>query len=154
MASTGTGAGLRLFKHALRENLSELGLLPLKEDARITERGYYFLALRYQKDEFGGVGRDRFLEALVAEGVPAAKAYGRPLYTYPAFQRQAFEKIFPAETLERLPDYGNLSLPASERFSDELITLLHSYLLSPRESLAKIVEAVKKIKDNVGELKG
>ena len=138
----------------LRENLSELGLLPLKEDDRITERGYYFLALRYRKDEFGGVGRDRFLEALVAEGVPAARAYGHPLYTYPAFERQAFEKIFPAEALERLPDYGSLSLPASERFCDELITLLHSYLLSPRESLAKIVEAVKKIKDNLDELKG
>lgn len=136
----------------LKKELKSLGLLTLREDPRITRLGYYMLILRYQKNEFGGLSKKKFLEALRAEGVPMEEAYGVPLYKNPCFQRENLRKIFPENVLSLFPDYQKLCLPASEQFCDEQLTLLHHILLSPQESLEGVVKAVKKIKDNLREL--
>ncbi len=115
------------------------GIKPLKQDSRITKRGYYYFVLRYDKTKFDGISRDRFLEALKAEGIPADKGYGIPLYRQPAFKKENIE---------------NLYLPAIERIcAQEQITLPHQVLLAEEEYLQKIIiEAVVKIKQNIDEL--
>ncbi len=137
----------------LAEGLRQIGgLEPLKRDARITQRGYYFFVIRYNREHFDGLHRDRFVEALRAEGVPCGTAYGMPLYKQPAFRRERIEPLLhPAS--KPWPDYEHLYLPVAERFcAEEQITIPHEVLLADRSGIQAILDAAAKIKENVGEL--
>lgn len=138
----------------LKKNLKELGIEPLPDDKRITQRGYYFMVFKFKREEFGGITRDKFLEAINAEGIPFGKGYGHPLYKNPCFTKRALNKIYPEYILKNLPDYENLYLENSEKFCEIQITLTHRALLLPKEKLQKIVDGVEKVKKNIDELKG
>jgi len=126
------------------------GVEPLKRDPRITKRGYYFFIIRYDKTEFSGLPKKRFLEALNAEGVPAGSGYGMPLYKQPAFKKENLETIIPKEA--KTPDYEKLCLPGAEKYIAEEVTLPHPILLSGKEGLNLVVSSIQKIKENVDEL--
>ncbi len=132
------------------------GLRPLKRDPRITKRGYYFFVTRYDREQFAGAPRERFREALAAEGVGVLwEGYGRPLYHNRAFQREGRGNTGPVRvpSLNPGPDYDSLSLPVSERFCcEEQLVMLHHLLLAERSELQKLVDAVAKIKEHAHEL--
>jgi dTDP-4-amino-4,6-dideoxygalactose transaminase len=142
----------------LAAELSRIGgLRPLKRDPRITKRGYYFFILWYEKEEFGGAPRERFVEALNAEG-PALlwDGYGRPLYQNRAYQKEGRGNTGPVRvpSLNPGPDYDNMHLPVSERFCyEQQLVMLHDWLLADRSELQKLVDAVAKIKENKDELR-
>jgi len=147
------------YKHKMGEFLAkELqrigGVEPLPRDKRITKRGYYFFIIKYNSTQFGGVHRDKFLQALNAEGVPCGAAYGVPLYKNYAFRKAQIEKVLPSRIVGKLPDYGKLHLPASEDFcANQQVTMLHNVLLAERREIQKIIDAIAKIKENIDELK-
>ena len=126
------------------------GVEPLKRDPRVTKRGYYFFVIRYDPKEFDGLPRDKFLEALRAEGIPAGKGYGMPLYKQPAFQKERLKGIIPKGV--QVPDYENIYLPAAEEFTAREITLPHQLLLADKEALDLIIRSIEKIKENVDEI--
>jgi dTDP-4-amino-4,6-dideoxygalactose transaminase len=128
------------------------GVTGLKRDERITQRGYYFLVLHYHPEAFDGLSRDRFTQALRAEGVPCSDGYRVPLYRQPALRRDAVLPLYPVELHDRIPVYEELNLPEAERFTQEQITIPHPVLLAERADIERIVEAVAKIKTNVDEL--
>ncbi|MCM8767360.1 MAG: DegT/DnrJ/EryC1/StrS family aminotransferase [Candidatus Omnitrophica bacterium] len=136
----------------LKENLKQLGIEPLPYDKRITQRGYYFIVFKFNKEFFGGISRDIFLKAINAEGIPFGKGYGYPLYKNPAFTKKSLSKIYPENILKILPNYENLYLENSEKFCEIQLTLSHRVLLSEKEKLQKIIEAVAKISENIDEL--
>jgi dTDP-4-amino-4,6-dideoxygalactose transaminase len=128
------------------------GVEPLKKDNRITQRGYYFFVIRYDPPAFGGVSRDRFVEALNAEGVPCDIGYELPLYKQPAFQESEVSRWL-SESARPWPNYEALFLQASERFcTSEQITLPHQLLLLDESKLQKIADAISKIKAHHYEL--
>ncbi len=128
------------------------GIKLLKRDPRITQRGFYFFILRYDRSQFAGVTRDRFLQALRAEGVPCAAGYEMPLYKQAAFKREHVASLL-GRRPEDVPDYPNLRLPVAERFcAEEQITIPHPVLLAEETSLQLIVDAVAKIKAHADEL--
>ena len=132
------------------------GVRPLKRDPRVTKRGYYFFVMRYDKSAFRGVGRDRFLEALGAEGIDAFAGYGMPIYANRAYSGGERTNTGPVRvpSLNAGQDYGKLHLPVAERFCyEEQIVMMHEWLLAERSELQKIVDAVAKIKQNVDELR-
>lgn len=137
----------------LKNELKKLGIEPLPEDKRITQRGYYFMVFKFNKEEFSGIDRDKFLEAIQAEGIPLGKGYGLPLYKNPSFSKKYLSEIYPENILKRLPDYENLNLEMAEKFCEVQITLSHTLLLSPKEKLQKIIDAVEKVKKNIDEVK-
>lgn len=126
------------------------GIEPLREDSRISKRGYYFFVIRYKSDEFGGLPKREFLRALWAEGVPAGSGYGMPLYKQPAFKKENLDGVIPEGI--KMPDYEKLYLPGAEQFTAEEITLPHQILLADREALGLVVSSIEKIKENVGAL--
>jgi len=131
------------------------GLRPLKRDPRITRRGYYFFVMRYAKKAFGGLARDRFQDAMNAEGIDVFPAYGMPLYRNRAYRKEGRGNTGPVRvpSLNPGPDYDAMNLPVSERFCyEEQLVLSHQWLLADRSELQKIVDAVVKIKENVDEL--
>ncbi|MCJ7737812.1 MAG: DegT/DnrJ/EryC1/StrS family aminotransferase, partial [Anaerolineae bacterium] len=112
----------------------------------------YFVVLRYHSEQFEGIHRDRFVEALRSEGVPCGAGYAVPLYKQPAFKRERVERLL-AESARPWPDYETMFLPASEHFcAEEQITIPHQALLAGRQGMQQIVDAVAKIKENVAEL--
>ena len=137
----------------LAEGLRRIGgVEPLRRDERITQRGYYFFVIRYDGKHFGGAHRDRFVEALKAEGVPCGAGYGMPLYRQPAFKREKIEPLLP-ECSKPWPDYSHMHLPVAEHFcAEEQVTLPHQVLLAGRQGMQMVLDAVGKIKGNSAEL--
>jgi len=128
------------------------GVEPLKRDPRITKRGYYFFIIRYNESEFKGLSRDRFIEALNAEGVPCSAAYGVPLYKNPAFKKENLKGIW-AKGIGPIPDYERLCLPVAEKFcTHQQVVLPHTVLMADRSGIQMIIDSISKIKDNVEEL--
>jgi len=137
----------------LASELSKIGgIEPLKRDPRITKRGYYFFIIKYDSDEFKGLARDKFIEALNAEGVPSSAAYGVPLYKNPAFEKENLRGIW-AQGIGPIPDYEKLYLPVAEEFcTHQQITLPHTVLMADRSGIQMIIDSIAKIKDNMEEL--
>jgi dTDP-4-amino-4,6-dideoxygalactose transaminase len=121
------------------------GLSALKRDPRVTKRGYYFFAMRYDASKFQGVPRDDFLKALRAEGIPAATAHNDPLYQNPVFVEM--KSIF-----GRPVDYSRVHCPVAERvYKNEIIAINKDFLFE-REKVDIVLATIIKIKDNVSEL--
>lgn len=138
----------------LAGELSKIGgVKPLKRDDRITKRGYYFFIIRYDEAQFGGVPKDKFIEALRAEGVPCYSGYGMPLYRQPAFKRERVREILP-EGIGPVPDYEKLYLPVAENFcAKEQVTIIHNVLLTDRAGIRMIIDSIVKIKGSIDELR-
>lgn len=137
----------------LAEQLSDVGgVHPLPRDPRVTCHGYYFFLLRYEAGEMEGVHRDRFIEAIRAEGVPAGTGYGIPLHKNAAFDPDNLDEVL-AHVKGRRPNYQKLRLPVAEKLcADQQITMGHAVLMAERKELNKIVDAIVKVRENIQEL--
>ena len=134
------------------------GLQPLRWDERATKHSYYLYILRYDPDAFDGVPRARFVEALSAEGVPAATGYTFPVYANPMFLDQNFHgKGCPIDCHHygKTVDYAAFAqtCPVTERACyEESIWLEHRLFLGNRSDMDDIVAAIAKVKANIGAL--
>ncbi len=124
------------------------GIRPLKVDEHVTAHAYHLYILRYDQKAFAGVSREKFIEALAAEGIPAASGYV-PLYG----------EGFVADALQRLNFLPSnrkrktISLPVTERACNkEAVWLTQNLLLGTKEDMDSIVAAISKIKENIGDL--
>jgi len=133
---------------ALSAALREIGgLEPLPEDKRITRRGYYYFCMQYNADEFKGLPRADFLEAVNAEGVVMGRGYGRSIHEYPLFQNM---KV-PAKYVGA--QYKKTQCPNAVKAAGERLCTIHqAFLLAERSQFLKIADAVAKIKENIDEL--
>lgn len=132
----------------LDERLSEIeGIGPLRYPTK-ARSAYHLYIFRYRKEHFGNLARDKFLEALRAEGIPASPGY------VPLYRENAFLNF-------RLPcdDNGfgeycrNLQLPVTEKAcSEEGIWLGQTTLLASRSEMDDIADAIVKVQDNLSEL--
>ena len=111
-----------------------------------TRRSHHGMALRYIEEEWDGLSKDRFIEAMNAEGILISSGYGFPLYKEPAFTRR--ENLPPGD----YPDYGSLFLPKSEKASKESLLIPQTVLLAEPEEAKDIVRAVEKVYENRKDL--
>jgi len=133
------------------------GLRGVPRDSRVTRRAHHMFQLRYDKAEWDGLPREKFVEALKAEGIPASRVwpllYKMPLFTeYTKSGPKACPVSCPFYKAEP-PDYAALNLPAAEHLSTETgIWIPHYCLLAEPSEMSDIVNAVAKIRENVGAL--
>lgn len=100
----------------------------------------YSFPFRYVVENAGGVPRSTFLQALVAEGLPAFEGHMEPLYRRPIWQDN------------ELP-YRDQGCPVSERVSsEEYVALMQHVLLGPPEWMHRVVQAFRRIKTNAPRL--
>jgi len=124
------------------------GVDPLELHAGATRSAWHLYVLRYRADGFDGVPREKFIEAMCAEGVNCGAGYV-PLYREELFQTDP--RDFP--WLEGR-DYGSLNLPVCEHACDhESVWLFQSQLLGDASDMHDVAAAVRKIKDHLDELK-
>ncbi len=133
----------------LSEGLKDIeGIEPLKPDKRVTQRGYYFYCLRYHQEKFGGLPREKLLQALKTEGTPLGSGYDKPVYHLPAFAKEHFGRTgcpINCEKYKGKIDYTKVKCPVAERVSyEEHLTLVNHALLEERNVHA-LLDALKKI---------
>jgi len=131
------------------------GITPVPGDGNTDVNGYYLYLLQYDKKKFAGVSRDKFVEALNAEGIPCHIGYPWPLSKNPMFQ-QVSEG--PSGCPFTCPYYGkeisikDQKFPVTERICCETVVIPHQVLLSPTSDMDDIAAAIAKIKENASEL--
>lgn len=136
----------------LGQGLSDIpGVDPLVRHPKVTAWGFYYLNLRFNSEEFGGVSRDRFMEALRAEGLSVMLGHAQPMYTLGVFKRHP--DCLPRGHAARDYDYSNVHCEQADyAYANVCWTLTHRLFLGPREDMDLILEAVRKIRDNVDGL--
>ncbi len=126
------------------------GLTPLRREPYMTRISWHSYILLYDQEAFDGVPRDRFLEALGAEGIAAGGGYTHPLYKNPLFTEARFGRI---KEFVEFPDYNEVNCPNCERLCHERVGISQTCLLAEREDMLDIVAAVEKIRENLDELR-
>lgn len=128
----------------------------IENDPRITRRAYHFFPFRLDLAALR-VSRDRFKQALAAEGIPTMIGYDRPLYKNPLFQRSWRQG--PASCPVSCPyygkpvDYTSVSCPVCEEVVQDTLWLFHSVLLADDAAIECIPVAIKKLIDHLDELR-
>jgi dTDP-4-amino-4,6-dideoxygalactose transaminase len=129
------------------------GIVPHKLYPKVTQAAYHLYPLRYKKEEFNNVPREKFLEALAAEGVPAADGYG-PQYRWESLKvtlaSKNFTRAFPAERLKRYWD--ELNLPKNDQLCQEAVWFGQNMLLGEKSDMDDIANAIVKIHENRDKL--
>jgi len=139
----------------LSQLLSELqGVRPLVRDPRVTHLGCYQYIFRYDPHAFAGVPRDRFVEALEAEGVPCDGDFYVPIYRSPLFPVTADRYPAIRERYgERIGPEG-IECPVAERAAyREAVWMHHRLFMAGQAEMEKIAEAVRKIQKHADELR-
>ncbi len=136
----------------LSEKLSKIeGVDPLKRDSRVTNHAYHLFIFRYDAEEFAGLPKNTFIEALRAEGIPCSPGYV-PLYKE-QFMLNLAEDRFLSEKYGKKVDYSHVKLPVTEKACyEEAVWLFQNMLLGTTEDMDDVVSAICKIKKNVEEL--
>ncbi|MBK8946212.1 MAG: DegT/DnrJ/EryC1/StrS family aminotransferase [Ignavibacteriae bacterium] len=130
------------------------GISPMRRDERETKVAYFNFTFRYIKDEFKNLPIEKFRNALSSElGVSVEPCYeplnNAPLYvphTKPSRHKlndQYWNDINPAR----------FSLPVCEKIYKEIsVCFHHKILMGTKKDMDLIVDAIKKIYNNVEEL--
>jgi dTDP-4-amino-4,6-dideoxygalactose transaminase len=140
---------------SLLEKIPGIGTYKLNE--KVTRAAFHFFPFRYNKDEFKGLDRSAFLDALNAEGVPCFSGYGtihdKP-YLEDAFRSKNFKKMHPARELEIKSYFKSNECPVSTRLcNDEAIWFEQSLLLAEKKDMDGIAQAIDKIRKNADAIK-
>jgi dTDP-4-amino-4,6-dideoxygalactose transaminase len=132
----------------LTEHLRDIpGLCVVREDPRITRRAYHLYTLRVEPHTLG-ISRDRFVNALSAEGVPASIGYLHPLYKNAVFQNLKHMRANPGIEL----DYTRVSCPVAESACRETVWLFHTLLLADESAMRDVVNAIEKVVSHAHEV--
>jgi len=137
----------------LSGRLQEIGgIRPLVRDPRATRLAYYRYLFRYSSEEFKGLHRDRFIEALEAEGIPCESFY-LPVHRSPLFALKASQYPEARRRYGEEFDPEQVSCPVTERAAyREAVCLHHPMLLGGKRDMDDIADAIMKIKTNIHEL--
>ena len=129
------------------------GIVPHKLYDGVTRAAYHMYSFRYLQDQFGGVPRSKFLQALSAEGVRCSGGYG-PLnkqdFLEHTFQSKNFKKMYSPEQLERARQMNEC--PENDRLCSEAVWFFQSLLLGSRKDMDDIANAIEKIYENRDQL--
>ncbi|HYP25625.1 MAG TPA: DegT/DnrJ/EryC1/StrS family aminotransferase [Blastocatellia bacterium] len=128
------------------------GIVPQGVDPRVTRHSHYMVMFRYNAAEFGGLPRQKFVDALIAEGVPAFVAYPA-IHRTPVFRNANFGPRWRPE-YSKLPDYNLFECPVAEEVGDTVVWLHHRVLLGDEEDLVELADAIRKIQDYSWDGKG
>jgi len=126
----------------LDDHLGSLpGIVPQRRTADCTRHGHHLYCFRVEPERLGAP-REAFLEALRAEGIPAAPGYPIPLYRQRLFTEGAFG---PYGAIVRI-DYWQVCCPRCETLSTRQgVWLPHACLLGAQGDVDDVVAAITKV---------
>lgn len=139
----------------LARRLAEIpGIVPQKLYDGVNRAAYYIYGFRYQKEQFRGAPKDKFLRALRAEGVRFTTMYFDRLNTQPFIERalgsRAFQKLFSRQRLKQYREQNQC--PNNDQLEKEGVWLPQYTFLAGRKLMDEIAEALIKIQKNSDQL--
>lgn len=122
------------------------GIESLAYPAQVTRHSRYLYIFRYRPAAFGGLPKPRFIQTLVAEGIPAMPGYP-PLHSMPAIVQALEARGIPIRA------GSGAALHVTDRvWADEGVWLPQNVLLGSRKDLADVERAVAKIAHHYKDL--
>ncbi|NND06722.1 MAG: DegT/DnrJ/EryC1/StrS family aminotransferase [Saprospiraceae bacterium] len=132
------------------------GIQPYRLYDDVTRAAYHLFAFRYDKGQFEDLPRERFIEALRAEGIPASSGY-KPLNKMPylenAFQSKYFKKFYTSQELNYERYAANNQCPLNDKLCNEAVWLSQNVLLGTEKDMMAIADAIAHIHAHAEELK-
>lgn len=129
------------------------GIHPAKTYEGTTRNAYHLYMFRYDADAFGGLPRDRFRQALSAEGIPNSPGY-TPLNEQPFLKEtlysRGYQNVYSKETIDTY--FGRMACPENDRLCTEGVWFTQNMLLGPQSDMDDIADAIEKIHANAKEL--
>lgn len=114
---------------------------------------YHMYPFRFVSEEFGNVSREKFIEALRAEGVPCSPGYGRQNHDgliEEALNSRGYKRLFSGQRLKQWREEN--VLPGNDQLAKEAVTFYQSILLGTKSDMDDIVNAITKIYENRSQL--
>lgn len=119
------------------------GIKVTRLDPRATRCGSHGYKAIFDSEEFEGISRKTFLDAIRAEGIPMGYWYTTPMYRASFLKTNLFGQDL---------DYSNVQCPETEKICQTGLALSQNVLLGIEEDMEDIIKATVKIRRNVGEL--
>jgi perosamine synthetase len=139
----------------LTKLLSEIqGIKPAKLYDGATRSAYHLYMFRYDKSQFAGLDRAKFLDALGKEGVPASGGYGvmnKDAYVSGLAKNKHFLKLYGEKRLKDWLDQ-NQNLPQNDKLCEQAVWFSQTMLLAERTQMDQIAEAIRKIQKHAADL--
>ncbi len=136
----------------LDELLSRIeGITPQQLDSRCTRNGHYAYIFHYDKAAFKGVSTNRFIEAIIAEGIPNQASYP-PLHEMDMFRSGAYKRRLCPEQAAQDHAFLRQPFPHTARGAWETVWIPQYALLGSEEDMHGIAAAVEKIQRHADEL--
>lgn len=132
----------------LTELLSDIpGIEPARLYAGTTRSAYHLYMFRYLREHFHGLGREKFVRALEAEGIPCSPGYGqmnRDTYVTGLASNPHYLRIYGEKTMEDWLERNEC--PQNDKLTGEQsLWFFQTMLLGSRENMEQIAEAIRKI---------
>lgn len=129
------------------------GIHPAKHYEGTTRNAYHLYMFRYDAEAFAGLSRDRFREALRAEGIPNSSGY-TPLneqhFVKETLYSRGFQNVFGKEAIDTY--FERMACPENDRLCTEGVWFMQNMLLGPRSDMDDIADAIERIHANAKEL--
>jgi dTDP-4-amino-4,6-dideoxygalactose transaminase len=134
-------ANAAILDRELRAN-PQLGLDPIGRTPEATSHAYHIYVTRYKPEALDGLARERFVEALMAEGVPCSTGYPMVLDDQP---------VFHSERLAGRVTAGEV--PHSRQAVAEVVWFIQRILLGTEQDTYRLLEVLEKVRHNREKLK-
>jgi dTDP-4-amino-4,6-dideoxygalactose transaminase len=119
-----------------------------------TRCAWHLFLFKYDRDRMQGISRNRFVEALAAEGIPVSNGYN-PLYREGMF-RNAWDRTIPPfapSVYSGSVDYETTFCPNCEHLcGDGSFWLYQSCLLGSQKDVDDIADAIIKVREHLDDL--
>lgn len=123
------------------------GITPAKLYPGTTKSAFHLYMFRYDKKHFAGLSRDKFLEALNAEGVPNSVGYGqmnKSKYVTDLATNKHYLKIYGEKTMKDWLERNHC--PQNDALtSEQSVWLFQNMLLGSKKDMEQIADGIRKI---------
>lgn len=130
------------------------GITPAKLYPGTTQSAYHLYMFRYNKNQFAGLSRNKFLEALTAEGVPNSPGYGamnKSSYVTALAGNKHYLKIYGEKTMKEWLERNEC--PQNDLLtSEQSVWLYQTMLLGTKNDMEQIANAIRKIQKYAADI--
>jgi dTDP-4-amino-4,6-dideoxygalactose transaminase len=130
------------------------GIRLLTPEPRMTRRSYHMYIFRVEEQALE-VSRDKFLDALIAEGVSASKGWYQPLYANGVFRNanQGPANGISAPLFGKGVDYTKVRCPVCEQVCRDAVWIPQNVLLANENKIRLVAQAIHKVIANTDQLR-
>jgi dTDP-4-amino-4,6-dideoxygalactose transaminase len=133
------------------------GIVPYKLYKNVTKAAFHLFPFLYRKEDFKELSRNKFMEALHAEGVPCSGGYSelnKMPYLKNAFESKYYRKFYPKERLDYNQYAEENRCPLNEKLCNEqAVWIPQNILLGSKSDMNRIASAIEKIYNNAEQIK-